>query len=219
MAKYLTLAGLNTFWAGIKTKLNGKVDKVEGKGLSTNDLTNELKAQYDEAYRYVSLTDAEKNVIVAVKVNGEALVVDESRAVDVTVPTKTSDLENDSNYATTTGIASNYYNKEEIDSQVNTLEESITAAAAGKIACLAVDSIDVDAKTYTIGAETKNAEANVIYLVPKTEAQSNNAKDEWMLINDVFEKVGDTEIDLEPYVKKEDIVAITDDEIAEVLAS
>ena len=34
---------------GLQTALNSKVDKVVGKGLSTNDLTNELKEQYDQA--------------------------------------------------------------------------------------------------------------------------------------------------------------------------
>lgn len=219
MAKYLTLAGLNTFWAGVKTKLEGKVDKVDGYGLSKNDLTDELKAQYDAAYQYATTTDAEKNVIVAVKVNGVALEVDENRAVDVTVPTKTSDITNDSDFATNAGVASSYYNKDEVDEKVEDLEEAIGAAAAGKITTMVVDAIDKEAKTYTVNGETKAAEANVIYLVPKDPAQANNAKDEWMLIGGEFEKIGDTEIDLSSYLKKEDVVAITDEEIAAVLAS
>ena len=36
---------------------SGKVDKVSGKGLSTNDLTNTLKSNYDAAYAHVSRTD------------------------------------------------------------------------------------------------------------------------------------------------------------------
>lgn len=87
MAKYLTLSGLQTFYAGLKTKFNAKVDKVEGYGLSKNDLTDELKQQYDAAYTYVQSTDAEKNVIVGVQVNGVDLVVDENRKVNVAVPT------------------------------------------------------------------------------------------------------------------------------------
>lgn len=41
-----TLSGSNTG----DQDLSGKVDKITGKGLSTNDLTNELKANYDNAY-------------------------------------------------------------------------------------------------------------------------------------------------------------------------
>ena len=36
--------------ADLVTALAGKVDKIEGKGLSTNDLTNALKSNYDTAY-------------------------------------------------------------------------------------------------------------------------------------------------------------------------
>lgn len=40
---FLNNAGLERLWAHILLKLNRKVDKVEGKGLSTNDFTNEDK--------------------------------------------------------------------------------------------------------------------------------------------------------------------------------
>lgn len=41
--------------------LSGKVDKVEGKGLSTNDLTNTLKSNYDTAYTHSQSTHAPSN--------------------------------------------------------------------------------------------------------------------------------------------------------------
>ena len=41
--KYLDYDGLLYFWGKIKDKLNNKVDKVEGKGLSTNDYTTAEK--------------------------------------------------------------------------------------------------------------------------------------------------------------------------------
>ena len=88
MAKYLTLSGLQTFYAGLKTKLNDKVSKKEGYDLSKNDLTDELKAQYDAAYKFATESGAEKNVIVGVQVNGSAVLVDsETRTVDIAVPT------------------------------------------------------------------------------------------------------------------------------------
>lgn len=45
----------------------------------------------------------EENVIETVKVNGTALTPDANKAVNVTVPTKVSDLTNDSGYTTNTG--------------------------------------------------------------------------------------------------------------------
>lgn len=41
--KYLDYDGLLYFWGKVKDKLNNKVDKVSGKGLSTNDYTTDEK--------------------------------------------------------------------------------------------------------------------------------------------------------------------------------
>lgn len=90
--------------ASVDTKLDDKVDKVSGKGLSTNDLTTALKTQYDAAYTHSQTThapaNAEQNVIVGIKRNGTALTTDSSRNINIVVPTKTSELTNDSNYLT-----------------------------------------------------------------------------------------------------------------------
>ncbi len=43
MSKFLDKAGLEQFWSGLKTKLSNKVDKISGKGLSTNDYTTTEK--------------------------------------------------------------------------------------------------------------------------------------------------------------------------------
>ena len=40
------------FATTVATQIGKKVEKVEGKGLSSNDLTNKLKANYDAAYAY-----------------------------------------------------------------------------------------------------------------------------------------------------------------------
>lgn len=284
MAKYLTLDGLQTFYNGLKTKLSGKVDVVEGKGLSTNDLTDELKAAYDEA---------EKNVIVGVSVNGAAVSVSEARGVDITVPTKTSEITNDSDFATNAAVAGSYYNKTEmdgtvegingaieaanknvtdnyydktamdgkvetingaiaaanknvtdnyydktamdatverleqainagstdvadnyydkttIDGKVSAIEEAVAAAAAGKVTVSIVDAIPA----------VESAQANVIYFVPRTNDETNNIYDQYMLIDGVIEAVGSTEVNLAEYVKSADLNAISDDEIDGVLAS
>ena len=75
---------------GLQDALNGKVDVVDGKGLSTNDLTDELKGQYDEAYAHSQIAhapaNAQENIIESVKVNGEALAIT-NKAVDITIPT------------------------------------------------------------------------------------------------------------------------------------
>lgn len=77
---------------GAYTELAKKVDKVSGKGLSTNDYTTDEKNKLSGI-----ASGAQTNVIETVKVNGTALTPS-SKAVDVTVPTKTSELTNNSNF-------------------------------------------------------------------------------------------------------------------------
>lgn len=67
--------------ATLQGNIDKKVDKVEGKGLSTNDYTT------DEKTKLEGIADgAQVNVIETVKVNGVALTPAD-KAVDVTVPT------------------------------------------------------------------------------------------------------------------------------------
>lgn len=93
------------FATTMATELGNKVDKVTGKGLSTNDLTATLKANYDAAYTHSQSThapsNAERNVIVGIQKNGTDVSVNTStRKVNITVPTKTSELTNDSSFIT-----------------------------------------------------------------------------------------------------------------------
>lgn len=90
----------------LNAAIGNKVDKVDGKGLSTNDLTDTLKNQYDTAYTHSQSAhapaDAEKNVIVGIQKNGTDLTVDSTtRKVNIAVPTKTSEITNDSGFITT----------------------------------------------------------------------------------------------------------------------
>ena len=70
-----------------------KVDKVTGKQLSTEDYTTTEKTKLAGIE-----SNADVNTIEIVKVNGTSLAPDANKAVDVTVPTKVSDLTNDSGF-------------------------------------------------------------------------------------------------------------------------
>lgn len=50
----------------------------------------------------------------------------------------------------------------------------------------------------------QTGESNIIYLVPKSTAQTNNYYDEYIYTNNAWEKIGDTEIDLTNYVQNTD---------------
>lgn len=99
-----------------------KVDKEPGKGLSTNDLTDTLKSNYDAAYTYSTSphapTNAERNIIVGIQKNGTDVAVDTvTRKVNMAIPTKVSDLTNDA------GFVTDAYTKAEIDSMVSSALE------------------------------------------------------------------------------------------------
>lgn len=76
------------------------VKQVSGKGLSTNDYTSAEKQKLSGI-----ASGAQVNVIEIVKVNGTALSAT-SKAVNVTVPTKTSQLTNDNSYVTSSSLSS-----------------------------------------------------------------------------------------------------------------
>ena len=98
MAKFLTLTGLEYFWSTVKERLNSKVDKVDGKGLSTNDLTTALKSSYDAAYTHSTSAhapvQAQENIIESVKVDGTALSIT-NKAVNIDTSTIFTAITND----------------------------------------------------------------------------------------------------------------------------
>ena len=120
--KYLDLNGVKTLWNQIKLKF---VAKEEGKGLSTNDLTNELKSNYDKAYTHSQSahapTNAQANVIESVKVNGTALTPS-SKAVNI-------DL---SEYAKTSGVTKSAVGLGNVtnDAQVKRSEMGVASGVA-----------------------------------------------------------------------------------------
>ena len=93
--KFVSLQNLEQFWDKLKGMF---VHKEDGKGLSTNDLTDSLKSKYDDAYTHSqaahSPDDAEKNIIEKILVNGEE-VDPVDRLISLDIPTKIADLEDD----------------------------------------------------------------------------------------------------------------------------
>jgi hypothetical protein len=81
------------------SQVDEKVDKVEGKGLSSNDYTT---AEKDKLAGVAA--GSEVNTIVAVQRNGTA-ITPKDRVVNILVPVKTSELNNDSTYQTAADVA------------------------------------------------------------------------------------------------------------------
>lgn len=97
--------------ATLQANIDGKVDKVTGKGLSTNDYTTDEKTKLEGV-----AAGAQVNVIETVKVNGVALTPTD-KAVDVTVPTGALA---DKNEVAKTDLAADL--KTEIEGKVNSAD-------------------------------------------------------------------------------------------------
>lgn len=199
---FMSNAALNQLLTKLKGQFDLKVDKVAGKDLSTNDLTNELKGQYDAAYTHSTQAhapaDAEKNVIIALTVNGSPVTVDpETRTAAITTFTKVSELQNDSKFQTDTEVQQaittalgNYYNKSETDSAIATAVQN-----AAHLKYEIVEELPVDGISTT-----------TIYMLQKTGGgQSQNVYTEYMYLNDTWEIIGDTAVDVSNFVTMDQV--------------
>lgn len=92
---FLDKTGLALVWSKIKLLLADKVDKVDGKGLSSNDYTADEKAK---------LANIAAGAEVNVNADWNAVTGDAAILNKPSIPSKTSDLTNDSGFITTSDI-------------------------------------------------------------------------------------------------------------------
>lgn len=95
---YLDKTGLALVWEKVKNALSGKVDKVDGKGLSTNDYTSEEKTKLSGI-----ASGSQVNVLEGIQKNGNTVNIT-NKIANITVPTATSDLTNDSGFVTSSDV-------------------------------------------------------------------------------------------------------------------
>ena len=194
--EYLDKSGLTLLISKIKAALGGKVDVVSGKGLSTNDYTNAEKQKLSGI-----ASGAQANVIESVKVNGTK-VEPSSKAVDISVPTKVSQLTNDSEFQTSTQVNSivtgkGYQTQSQVQSLINSAVGNITSIRYEKVTSLPATGSN-----------------GVIYLVAHSHG-TQDIYDEYIWLSEAktYEKIGNTDIDLSAYVKKSELTAITTNDL------
>lgn len=164
---------INTKLTTMQTDIDSKVDKDGNKVLSTNDFTTELKNNLNSAYTHSmsahAPSNAERNTIVTIKRNGAELTPT-NRVVNITVPTKTSDLTNDSDFATNSSVDTKLANKVTVVSGKGLSTEDYTSAEKTKLSGIAT------------GAEVnQNAFSNVV--VGKTTVAADSKTDTLTLIS------------------------------------
>lgn len=121
-----------------------------------------------------------------------ALSANQGRILNEKIPVKLSQLENDTNFITSTvENLTNYYSKSEVNGLVN---------AISKFSALIVTTLP-----------TSNISTTTIYLIAKTDSEANDYYDEYLYINNAWEMIGNTKIDLSNYYTKGEISTILGD--------
>ena len=129
-------------------------------------------------------TGAEVNAIETIQKNGTDLSIT-NKTVNITVPTNNNELLNGAGYQTAQQVS-----------------DAITQAISG-ITGISFEIVQ------TLPA---SGDSSTIYLVPNS-GTSPNVYDEYIWINNAWEKIGTTAVDLSGYWSKTELVAITNAEI------
>lgn len=203
-----------------KTKLDEEfVAKESGKVLSTNDFTNEYKTKLDSIEEGANKTvvdstlnkestnpvqnkvikaeidkivtvGGEPNKIDTIKVNGSVQTITD-KAVDIKVPTKVSELSNDSSF------------------QTNAQVQSAISSAIGGITSFNYSVVDSLPQTGVKGT---------IYLVANS-GSGQNVYDEYIYVDSKFEKLGPREISLSNYYDMTNYPLATEEDIDDIFTA
>lgn len=169
-------------------------------GTITNAMINEQIWHFTDD-QFVSASDisklagiesgAEVNIIEGIQVNSVAQTPS-SKIVNIVMPTKVSDLSNDSGFITNTvSNLSNYYTKSEVTNLI------------GNISTLSLQVVT--------SLPTSNISSSTIYLTLKAVGGTSNIYNEYIYVNNGWELIGDTQVDLTGYALTTDIpVALSD---------
>lgn len=135
-------------------------------------------------------TGGEPNVIDAIQVNGSAQTVT-NKTVNISVPTNNNQLTNGAGYQTSA----------QVQSAINSALSGITGIDFQVVQSLPATGV-----------------AGTIYLLSNS-GTGQNIYDEYIYVNNAFEKIGTTAVDLSGYVQASDLVAVTNAEIDTIVAS
>lgn len=181
LPEWLDKAGATYLASKIKALQALKVDKVDGKGLSTNDYTTE-----------------EKNKLDGIAAGAEVNVQSDW---DVTDTGSDAFIKNKPSIPVVDNAMS--------DSSINTIQNKVVKAYIDDLIST-VSSLHFE----IVESLPEKGQSNIIYLVPRGSTGDNRYEEfVWIEAENRYESLGYTTIDLSDYVKKEELVAITNEEI------
>lgn len=169
--------------------------------------TDDIKISVDNEEYVISATFTKKAIenmgkVDDILVNNES-VLGEDKVARVNVPTKLSQLTNDSGLIdNTVNNLVNYYTKNETYTRVEVLE---LVADIPKFSVQIVSTLP-----------TENISSTTIYLLAVEGGDSNNYYEEYLYANGKLELIGTTKIDLSNYYTKAEIDTIVQEAIGNV---
>ena len=189
--------------SALETSLGGKVDKVQGKGLSTNDYSDTEKAKAASAYQKpgtgIPKTDLAEGVQASLE-NADsaykkpAFGIPSTDLAEGVIPDVSSFITKSVNDLVNYYLKSETYTKAEVQALISAISQ-FTYESVAELP-VASDS--------TMG---------IIYLVPSADPQTQNVKDEYITLRSgtegsyiySWEQIGSTAIDLSGYVTTSDL--------------
>ena len=227
---------LAQLWALIKGKF---VQAETGKGLSTNDFTTEEKNKLSNIE-----AGANENIIEGIAVNNVDMTPINKR-VNLTVPTKVSDLTNDKKFQTDAEVASaikgsgyqanvietvkvngsilDVDSKKSVNVIVPTDNSALTNGAGYQTAKNVTDAINEAIGGLTgisfevVETLPTQGKTGTIYLISHSHGTKDNYDEYiWLEKSKSYEKIGNTDVDLSNYVTKNDITIMTEQELAAI---
>jgi hypothetical protein len=205
MAEYLDKAGATYLVGKIQAELAGKVNVEVGKGLSTNDFTDAEQEKLAGLQNY-TLPAATEDALGGVKSGGD-ISVNSSGTVTVPGLSGKAPIAN----PTFTG-APKAPTPDTDDSSTNIATTAfVQAAVAAGVAGITGFEFEV------VSALPGTGETGKIYLV-SNGGSTQNAYDEYIWVNNSWEKIGTTAVDLSGYWSKTELTAIQNTEIDAMFA-
>lgn len=199
---FLDKTGVAYYLTKIKSFLSSTYVAKDGdKVLSTNDYTNAEKTKLEGITAGATKTEIDDTTTSAEKVWSSSKINTQiSGKQDALTPGSRISIDSSTNTISADS---------EIDDTANT---STNTWSASKINAV-ISALNKLSLAIVQTLPTQDISNTTIYLVPKTTSQTNNIYDEWVYVNNSWEKIGSTEIDLSGYVQESDLVAITNAEI------
>lgn len=215
----------------INTALGNKVDKVSGKGLSTNDFTTALLNKLN-------------GIAAGAEVNVQSDWSESDNTSDAFIKNKptipgasstTPKMDGTASAGTETAWARGDHVHPKDTSKADLASPTFTGTPKAPTAAAGTNTTQI-ATTQFVGTAITNAigslelikfqkvttlpttgTSNIIYLVPKSSTATQNIYDEYVWIDSKWELIGTTAIDLSGYVQYSDIHLLTNTEISDIV--